>query len=179
MRLWRKDDNQQPLVLMSVYSPFEGTGTEVTQYEYFNGRLIQIRRNNADTEKESVLLRFDRQGEVVFMQRQLSLRREKLTPDEITRFQFEAKRLLDVTAALRAGNVRLIQGSLEDGNLTTCAGEKATLKLEPFFADWVAKRARDSRGKLGIAWLESPEGQQLLLVANEDFCHWEPREDTL
>lgn len=179
MRLWRKDDNQQPLVLMSVYSPFQGIGTEVTLYEYFNGNLIQIKRSNADSSKESVLLRFDRQGEVVFMQRQLATRREKLSADEIARFQFEAKRLLELTAALRAGEVRLVQGSLENGRVTTCAGTVTKLNLEPFFADWIVKRVRQSTGKLGIAWLESPEGQQLLLVANEDFCRWEPQENTL
>ncbi len=25
-----------------------------------------------------------------------------------------------------------------------------------------------------MAWLEAPEGSQLLLVANEDFCTWQP-----
>ncbi|VTP59902.1 Protein of uncharacterised function (DUF1481) [Serratia rubidaea] len=30
-----------------------------------------------------------------------------------------------------------------------------------------------------MAWLEAPEGRQLLLVANEDFCTWEPQEDAL
>ncbi|MEZ2696227.1 DUF1481 domain-containing protein, partial [Hafnia alvei] len=31
----------------------------------------------------------------------------------------------------------------------------------------------------GIAWLDAPEGRQLLLAANEDFCSWEPTVDTL
>jgi hypothetical protein len=27
---------------------------------------------------------------------------------------------------------------------------------------------------VSVAWLEAPEGSQLLLVANEDFCTWQP-----
>jgi hypothetical protein len=30
--------------------------------------------------------------------------------------------------------------------------------------------------KSSVAWLEAPEGSQLLLVANEDFCTWQPTE---
>ncbi|WP_459609686.1 DUF1481 domain-containing protein, partial [Dickeya oryzae] len=33
-------------------------------------------------------------------------------------------------------------------------------------------------GPLGIAWLESPEGTQLLQVAEADFCRWEPTAET-
>jgi hypothetical protein len=29
---------------------------------------------------------------------------------------------------------------------------------------------------VSIAWLEAPEGSQLLLVANENFCTWQPTE---
>jgi hypothetical protein len=29
---------------------------------------------------------------------------------------------------------------------------------------------------VSVAWLEAPEGSQLLLVANENFCTWQPTE---
>jgi hypothetical protein len=32
---------------------------------------------------------------------------------------------------------------------------------------------------VNIAWLDAPEGRELLLVANDDFCRWEPKEDQL
>ncbi len=32
---------------------------------------------------------------------------------------------------------------------------------------------------MSVAWLEAPEGSELLLVANDDFCSWEPKEDLL
>ncbi|XTD82208.1 DUF1481 domain-containing protein [Proteus vulgaris] len=30
-----------------------------------------------------------------------------------------------------------------------------------------------------MAWLDSPEGKQLLMVAEHDFCKWEPTKESL
>lgn len=180
VRLWRQDNaQQQPLVLMSVYSPYSGENTRVTFYEYQNGILREIRRNDLGHNPQSVELRFDEEGQVSFMQRQLAERREQLSADEIAVFQLEAKRILELSSALRAENVRLIQGRWQAGIVTTCAGKTVRLSLDDNSQAWLSKRGSDSVQPLGVAWLDSPEGEQLLLVANQDFCHWEPTTGSL
>ncbi|CNI28813.1 lipoprotein [Yersinia aldovae] len=180
VRLWRQDNaQQQPLVLMSVYSPYSGDNTRVTFYEYQNGFLREIRRNDLGHDAQSVALRFDEQGQVSFMQRQLATRREQLSADNIAVYQLEAKRILELSNALRAGNITLIQGQWQEGIVTTCAGKTLRLSLDNDSQAWLNKRGANSAQPLGVAWLDSPEGQQLLLVANQDFCHWEPKAGSL
>ncbi|CNJ33022.1 MULTISPECIES: DUF1481 domain-containing protein [Yersinia] len=180
VRLWRQDNaQQQPQMLMSVYSPYSGDNTRVTFYEYQNGLLREIRRNDLGQNPQSVELRFDEQGQVSFMQRQLATRREQLSADNIAVYQLEAKRILELSSALRAGNVKLIQGRWQEGIVTTCAGKTLRLSLDDNSQAWLNKRGANSAEPLGIAWLDSPEGQQLLLVANQDFCRWEPTAGSL
>ena len=113
MRLWRKDDTVSGRVtLESVYSPYRGGDTTVTRYEYQQGEVRQIRRQQSGEQPESVQLRFDAQGHLSFMQRERGQRRESLSDDETALYQFEARRLLDVSQALRVGRVRLKQGGL-------------------------------------------------------------------
>ncbi|AKA38467.1 DUF1481 domain-containing protein [Yersinia ruckeri] len=180
VRIWRHDDSQQhPQVIMTVYSPYRGDVTRVTFYEYQNGILRQIRQSDIGKEAQSLQLRFSEQGVVSFMQRQLASSRELLTADEITFQQFEAKRILELSTALRAGNVNLMQGRFQNGVLTGCNGVIQRPQFEDYAQTWLNQRAKNTKGPLGIAWLNAPEGQALLLVANEDFCRWEPTADSL
>ncbi|MEE4411837.1 MULTISPECIES: DUF1481 domain-containing protein [unclassified Serratia (in: enterobacteria)] len=180
MRLWRKDDDQQrPQVLMSVYSPYRGPGTVTTVYEYQSGELRQIKRTDADRDQDSIQLRFADDGTVSFMQRQLATRREQLTGDEIALYQYQARRVLELSDALRAGKVKLIQGRWQQGVVQTCDGQSIKPGLDNNAEAWIARRARNSNQPVNIAWLDAPEGRELLLVANDDFCRWEPKEETL
>ncbi|MEY4474748.1 MAG: hypothetical protein RL248_515 [Pseudomonadota bacterium] len=180
VRLWREDNaRQQPMVLMSVYSPYTGDNTQITFYEYQNGFLREVRRNDLGHHPQSVRLRFDEQGQVSFMQRQLAERREQLSTDDIAVYRLEAKRMLELSSALRAGNVRLIQGQWQDGVVTTCDKKTLRLSLDDNAQSWLTKRGENSAQPPGVAWLDSPKGQQLLLVANQDFCRWEPKAGSL
>ncbi|MBP1133659.1 MULTISPECIES: DUF1481 domain-containing protein [Serratia] len=180
VRLWRKDDDQhRPVVLMSVYSPYRGPGTVTTLYEYQNGTLRQIKRTDADGDRDSIQLRFADDGSVSFMQRQLATRREPLTTDEIALYQYQARRVLEVSNALRAGKVKLLQGHWQQGVVQTCDGQTLKPGLDGSAEAWIARRASNSSQPVNIAWLEAPEGSELLLVANDDFCRWEPKEDQL
>ncbi len=179
MRLWRKDDDQQrPLVLMSVYSPYSGAGTVTTLYEYQNGTLRQIRRSGPLQGQDNLQVRFAEDGTVSFMQRQLAERREQLSSDDIALYQYQARRIQEVSNALRAGDVRLLQGHWHGGVVQTCSGQQLRPGFDEQALDWIARRDRSGQS-LSLAWLEAPEGRQLLLVANDDFCRWEPTEDSL
>ena len=45
-----------------------------------------------------------------------------------------------------------------------------------YYACYLISRQRHASAAVSIAWLEAPEGSQLLLVANENFCTWQPTE---
>jgi len=179
-RLWREDSAQhEPQTILNVYSPYYGGDTIITRYEFQQGQLHLIKETHATKTDLGVMLRFDEGGNVSFMQRQLPERREKLSSDEIERYKYEASKTLDLSNALRAGNVRLVQARWRKGLITTCAGEQVTPALTVRSQVWLAKRASRSNDNLGLAWLTAPQGNELLLVANEDFCKWEPKESDL
>ncbi len=180
VRLWRKDDEtHQTVNLVSVYSPYQGGNTVVTRYQYLQNDVRQINQTQSGSHPETVQIRFDEQGNASFMQRQRDGQREKLSDDALALYQFEAKRLLDISQSLRAGKVILIQGQWQNGVLTTCQGTAVDPDFDERAASWITARARHSTGALGVAWLEAPEGTQLLLVANENFCHWQPKKSEL
>lgn len=180
MRLWREDDSaQQSVNLISVYSPFRGADTVVTRYEFLQDEVRLIHRSQQGLHPEIIQIRFDEQGNPSFMQRQRDNQREKLSHDELALYQFEARRLLDVSQSLRVGRVRLVQGQWRNGVLKTCAGQQVSPDFERRASAWITSRSYHSTGQLGIAWLQAPEGTQLLLVANEDFCHWQPTKKDL
>ncbi|WP_413727389.1 DUF1481 domain-containing protein [Sodalis sp. RH19] len=180
MRLWRKDDAaQQTVNIVSVYSPYQGENTIITRYQFLHDDVRQINWTQNGAHPQTVQIRFDDQGNPSYMQRQRDGLREKLSDDELALYQFEARRLLDVSSTLRAGQVKLMQGIWRDGVITTCDGKTARPDFDQRSASWIAARAQHSTGQLGIAWLEAPEGTQLLLVANEDFCHWQPKKSEL
>lgn len=179
-RLWRRDNaDHQPQTIVNVYSPYYGGDTVITRYEYQQGQLHLMRETHATKTDLGVMLRFDNEGHVSFMQRQLPERRERLSSDDIELYKYKAAKLLDLSNTLRAGNVQLIQGQWKQGNITSCAGQPVTLSLSVRSQVWLAKRAAQANDHLGLAWLSAPEGDELLLVANEDFCKWEPKESDL
>ncbi|EKT58089.1 DUF1481 domain-containing protein [Providencia burhodogranariea] len=182
IRMWRLNDaKSDPQVLMVVYSPYKGTDTSVNFFEYRSGQLWQIRSQILNAGQQEIMeqLRFNKSDDVIFMQRVEKDQKIALTQDDITRWRFEAKRVLDVNTALIAGGVQLYQGSWSQGKVTTCSGNVKDVKFEPYAQNWLESRAKVWHKQLYIAWLESSEGNQLLMVADNDFCRWEPSKDSL
>ncbi|HEY0208457.1 DUF1481 domain-containing protein [Acerihabitans sp.] len=180
VRLWRKDDRaQQTVNIVSVYSPYQGENTVITRYQFLREDVRQITRTQNGEHPLTVQIRFDEQGNPSYMQRQRDGIREKLSDDELALYVFEARRLLDVSKTLRAGQVKLVQANWRNGVMVTCDGKQVKPDLDERSISWIAARAHHSTGQLGVAWLEAPEGTQLLLVANEDFCHWQPKKSEL
>ncbi|MBO8135651.1 DUF1481 domain-containing protein [Dickeya fangzhongdai] len=175
VRLWRKDDAQQHLTtLVTALSPLSGKEVRITRYRFQQGALREVQQTNSASAREEVRLRFDQAGTVSYMQRQLPDRRESLSEDEIALFQFDARRLLELSDSLRAGKVSLMQGRWNAGQVTTCDGKTVRPELDRSSLAWIAQQAERAAGPLSIAWLTSPEGTQLLQAAETDFCRWEP-----
>ncbi|SPZ20678.1 Protein of uncharacterised function (DUF1481) [Providencia rettgeri] len=124
-------------------------------------------------------LRFDKNNEVIFMQRTQDGYKTPLSTDEITRWRFEAERILETNTALIVGGVKLYQGRWHQGKVTTCEGDVREVTFEPYAENWLQSRAKVWHSQLNLAWLESSEGNQLLMVADTDFCRWQPSKDSL
>lgn len=179
VRVWRKDDNHQhPLVLMSVYNPSHGTGTITTLYEYQNNLLFQIKRTDTHNHYDSIHLRFTNDGSVSFMQRQLETQRQKLSSDDITQYQYQARQTLEMSDALNARHVRLRQGYWQRGGVKLCNGEIVNPRLSKQVEEEITQRVIKSNQRLSVAWLEGPEGHELLMVTHDDVCLDEPTEKT-
>ncbi|MGG4664857.1 DUF1481 domain-containing protein [Providencia vermicola] len=182
IRMWRLNDaKSQPLVLMVVYSPYKGTDTSVNFFEYRSGNLWQIRSQILNQKDGDITeqLRFDKNNDVIFMQRAQDGSKTPLSTDEITRWRFEAQRILETNTALIVGGVKLYQGRWQQGKVTTCEGDVRDVTFEPYAENWLQSRAKVWHSQLNLAWLESSEGNQLLMVADTDFCRWQPSKDSL
>ncbi|MCV9880525.1 DUF1481 domain-containing protein [Brenneria izbisi] len=177
VRLWRKDDAQyRTTTLMTLYNPLQGGDTVITRYSYQQDNIQEIQKTHQGTQKDEIRIRFAQDGTVSFMQRQLAERRELISDDDIARYQFDAKRILELSDVLRAGNVILRQGKWQDGQVSTCDGKSVRPDFDSTSRAWIAERNQRAQGPLNIAWLEGPEGVQLLLMAEESVCQWEPDE---
>ncbi|WP_159567686.1 DUF1481 domain-containing protein [Budvicia diplopodorum] len=173
MRIWRKvSGDGQPIGMMSVYTPYSGD-TIATSYEYTDGNLSLVRSTVQVKDGQRTVLRLDDQGNPSFMQRQMVGYNEQLSSDDILRLQYEEQKIRNISTSLSAGKIRLYQGRIHNGVITTCAGEDVRLNFSQPQQAWLERRVRNG-GKLSLAWLSAPRGLELLLVANEDFCQWEP-----
>ncbi|EFE05401.1 hypothetical protein CIT292_11264 [Citrobacter youngae ATCC 29220] len=124
-------------------------------------------------------IRFDDRGELSFMQREVDGQKQQLSSDQIALYRYRAEQIRQTSDALRQGRVVLRQGRWHANNtVTTCEGETLKPDLESWAINHIERRQSHSSVEVSVAWLEAPEGSQLLLVANEDFCHWQPKEKT-
>lgn len=178
VRIWRKDHEQQVAHMKTVFSPFNGDATEITDYHWQAGKLVSIERQIKGVSDDAITLRFDQQGQLNFMQRQLQGRREAVSADAVELYTFDAGRMQAISNALLSGRVMLKQGRwMGVGEVETCQGNRVKPALDDSALNKIMQRQAKSPVPVSIAWLEAPEGTQLLLVANEDYCQWEPQEE--
>jgi len=149
------------------------------EYRWQGNDLSLIELNIYSKTPEHVKVRFDDHGELSFMQREVSGQKQQLSSDQIALYRYRAEQIRQTSDALRQGRVVLRQGRWHaDGTVTTCEGLTTKPDLESWATEHVQRRQRHSSMEVSVAWLEAPEGSQLLLVANEDFCTWQPKEKT-
>lgn len=180
IRFWRLDNAEhQPQTVIRVYTPYLDEQKSVfTRFEFINGSLSQVIQRTESQPPVTEQLRFDAQGNVTFQQRQLIDRREPLSKDDIDYLSYIAQQSLQISGALIAGNVKLVQGQYQNDILIACEGKYSRLSLDTNQRQWLASRA-ESKQPLWLAWLDAPNGIQLLLAANEDFCLWQPTEENM
>lgn len=178
VRLWRKDSNDGAVHILTVFSPWRNGMTATREYHWKNDALASVELKTYGKTPEQVLIRFDEHDELSFMQRERNGQKQQLTRDEVALYRYHADRTRATSDALRVGNVVLRQGRWNNGMVTTCEGDNLKPQLDEVSLQRIANRQRHSSFNVSVAWLEAPAGSQLLLVANEDFCHWQPEEKT-
>lgn len=176
VRIWRKN-NQDSVHMLTMFKPFQDGATVFTRYGWKDGNLISIERHLKGTEPDDVTLRFDSDGGLSFMQRQLAGRREAVSEHTIELYKFDAQRMLQLSDALLAGHVLMKQGRWQgDNSLHTCQGEPIKPALDESEWQRIAQLQQQTHTAVSVAWLEAPAGTQLLGVSGEDDCQWEPQE---
>lgn len=176
VRIWRKDSDDD-VHLLSAFSPWHSGNTTTSEYRWQGDTLALIELNIYSATPEHVRIRFDDHGELSFMQHETGGQKQQLSSDQIALYRYRADQIRQTSDALRQGRVVLRQGRWHsDGTVTTCEGQTVKPELESWATEHIERRQRHSSMEVSIAWLEAPEGSQLLLVANEDFCTWQPTE---
>lgn len=177
VRIWRKNINPHSVHLYTVYTPFNGDASEATDYLWQEDRLVSVARQKGGNEPDDVTLRFDQDGSLSFMQRQLAGRREAVSSDAVELYKFDAQRMLVQSNALLNGRVVLKQGHwLGVNQVTTCEGQQVSPAFDDYALNTLSQQQRSASSPLMIAWLEAPEGTQLLRVSHDDDCKWQPEE---
>ncbi|MEB6381573.1 DUF1481 domain-containing protein [Leclercia adecarboxylata] len=176
VRVWRKDSDDE-VHLLSAFSPWHSGSTTTSEYRWQGDTLAYIDVNIYSKVPEHVRVRFDDHGELSFMQREMGGLKQQLSTDQIELYRYRANQIRQTSDALRQGRVVLYQGRWHnDGTVTTCEGQTLKPDLDSWATEHIARRQSHSSMEVSVAWLEAPEGSQLLLVANEDFCTWQPTE---
>ena len=179
VRIWRKD-SADGVHLLSVFSPWRNGSTTTSEYRWQGESLSLIELNIYDKPPEHIRVRFDDRGELSFMQREVDGHKQQLSNDQIELYRYRAGQIRQTSDALREGRVVLRQGRWHAAErvVTTCEGETIKPDLDARAMSHIERRQSHSSVDVSVAWLEAPEGSQLLLVANSDFCHWQPKEKT-
>lgn len=177
VRIWRKNENNQPDRILTVYSPFERGQVETTDYDWQQGKLTAITRQIEGEHPETVTLRFDSHGNLNFMQRQRDNRREAVSEESVALLQFDAQRMLDLSQSLLMGRVFMTQGHWQaDGAIKTCSGQVKQPVFDDPSRQLILNEQARSKTPVSVAWLDAPEGTQLILVQAQDVCANEPKE---
>ena len=179
VRIWRKDA-ADGVHLLSVFSPWRNGSTTTSEYRWQGDTLSLIELNIFGEPPEHIRVRFDDRGELSFMQREVDGQKQQLSNDQIELYRYRAEQIRQTSDALRQGRVVLRQGRWHAAEhaVTTCEGETMKPDLDARAMSHIERRQSRSSVDVSVAWLEAPEGSQLLLVANSDFCHWQPKEKT-
>lgn len=180
VRIWRKNSDHQSVHIRTLYTPFSGGEGEVTDYIWLEESLISIQRQVKGKQPDDVTLRFDQAGGLNFMQRQLSGRREAVSPDAVELYKFDAQRMRNLSDALLSGQVFLKQGHWQGKNLLeSCEGQQVRPAFDADDLKLLTQQQSSASAPLMVSWLEAPEGIQLLRVSQQDDCSQQPTEEDM
>ncbi len=181
VRLWRKNSASDDVTIRTLYTPFDENLTEETEYHWHDSHLTFVRQQHSGGAlSEDVTLRFDSQGNVSFMQRQLENHRESVSQQAIELYKFDAGRILNISNALQAGNIRLQQGIWQQNNrVMSCDHQQIDAGLGPEATEIISRTLSGGHAPVYISWIEGPQGTQLLKATTDNICHSQPTAEDL
>lgn len=179
VRIWRKDEGNAGVHLFTAFSPWSSGDTATGEYRWQGDRLTLIEHTLYGKEIERVQIRFDNRANLSFMQRETKGQKQQLSDDGVALWHFRAQQVRTLSDTLRSGHVVLRQGRWQsDGTVLDCEGQRIHPALDSAAIHRIKRRQSNASLAVSIAWLEAPEGAQLLLVANADYCRWQPNPKT-
>lgn len=180
VRIWRKNSGHLTIHLRTRYTPFNGDAAETTDYVWQEEKLVSVARHVSGQQPDDVTLRFDQDGSLSFMQRQLAGRREAVDTDTVELYKFDAQRMLAQSNALLSGRVTLKQGLWLGGRqIESCDGGRLSPSFDDYAFQTLTRQQQRSSGPLLVSWLEAPEGTQLLRAAPGESCASQPKEEDM
>ena len=167
VRIWRKDSGVETR-LLTAFSPWHSGSTSTSEYRWQGDRLQLIELNIYSKPPEHIRARFDSNGELSFMQREVDGHKQQLSSDQVALYRYRAEQIRQTSDALRLGKVVLRQGRWHaDQSVTTCEGDTVKPDFDSRALGHIASRQSRSRVEVSIAWLKANESGVLLLVANK------------
>lgn len=180
VRLWRKNSDSDRIAIRTLYTPFDSPITEQTDYQWQSGQLMLVKRHISGAAPDDVTLRFDNQGHISFMQRQLANQREAVSTDSIELYRFDAQRMLQISNGLQAGGIVLRQGIWKGNDqVLNCDNRLQATGLDLATRQLISRQQQHSDKPLYIAWLQGPEGTQLLKTSLDNLCRQAPKASDL
>ncbi|XPE60928.1 DUF1481 domain-containing protein [Shigella flexneri] len=165
--------------LLAVFSPWRSGDTTTREYRWQGDNLTLININVYSKLPVNIRARFDDRGDLSFMQRESDGEKQQLSNDQIH---------YTVIVLIRSARLAMpyVRGEsccagrwhAMEQTVTTCEGQTIKPDLDSQAIAHIERRQSRSSVDVSVAWLEAPEGSQLLLVANSDFCRWQPNEKT-
>ncbi len=164
VRIWRKDSGDN-VHLLAVFSPWRSGDTTTREYRWQGDNLTLININVYSKPPVNIRARFDDRGDLSFMQRESDGEKQQLSNDQIDLYRYRADQIRQISDALRQGRVVLRRGRWHamEQTVTTCEGQTIKPDLDSQAIAHIERRQSRSSVDVSVAWLEAPEGSQLLL----------------
>ncbi|MBT0722779.1 DUF1481 domain-containing protein [Tatumella sp. TA1] len=174
VRIWQHTSSAGFTTLDTIFTPFNGSNETETRYHWNQQQLVSISKKSLQGPEDSLDARFSRiDGTTTFMQRKSAVNRQPLTVNELELAKFEAQRIAEVSRDLISGRVALHQGRwLAAQQVESCEGALEQFSFEN--KDNAQLNRLSRQAPVYVAWLDAPEGQQVLLMTARNICQQRP-----
>ncbi|STV68104.1 lipoprotein [Klebsiella michiganensis] len=159
-------------ISLAAFSPWRHGNTSTSEYRWQDGQLALIELNVYGKPPEHIRARFDAQGELSFMQREIDGQKQQLSSDQVALYRYRAEQIRQTSDALRQGRVMLRQGRWHaNRTVTTCEGQTVKPDLDTQALAHIERRQNHSSIEVSVAWLEAPEGSSAAAGGKRRFLH--------
>ena len=174
VRIWQHITPSNYTTLQTLFTPFDGSGESEAIYHWDQDSLVSVTTQSLQGPENSFSARFSRKdGTTTFMQQKYATSRQPLTANELELAKFDAQRLLELSRELINGKVKLYQGRwLSDLQIEKC--DKTFVQFQLTNREIQRLSSLSQQSPAYIAWIEAPEGQQVLLMTARNLCQQQP-----